>query len=244
MAPDISIVMLCYRTGERIRAFVDKTIKSVTGLIPSWEIILVGNYLENTDDITPEIVKDIASKNQNIKAVTRVKEGMMGWDARTGLEKATGKYICLIDGDEQMPPEDIVRAYKKIKDENLDFVTTYRLSRDDGIMRRINSSLYNLIFSLLFPGIKIRDVNSKPKVFRKEAYDELRLTSNDWFLDAEMVIQAKRLKFKIGEVPTKFYKCPHRKSFVKFHTIFEFIKNLLIAKFRQVFNICQSKLFF
>jgi glycosyltransferase involved in cell wall biosynthesis len=234
MTPDISIVILCYKTGERIRAFVDRTIKSISGQVSSWEIILVGNYVENTDDITPEIVKDIASKNQNIRAVTRIKEGMMGWDARTGLEKATGKYICLIDGDEQMPPEDIIKVYKKITDESLDLVTTYRRIRHDGITRKIVSDVYNLLFNLIFPGANVWDVNSKPKIFKKEAYDKLRLTSDDWFLDAEMVIQAKRLKFKIGEVPTEFYKCPHRRSFVKFDAIFEFIRNLLKARFERI----------
>jgi len=234
MIPDISIVILCYKARERIRAFVDKTIKLIGSSIPSWEIILVGNYVENTDDITPEIVKDIASKNQNIKAVTRVKEGMMGWDARTGLEKATGKYICLIDGDEQMPPEDIIKVYKKITDKNLDLVMTYRCIRHDGVIRKIVSNGYNLLFNLLFPGANVRDVNSKPKIFKKEAYDKMRLTSDDWFLDAEMVIQAKRLKFKIGEVSTEFYKCTHRRSFVKFDAILEFIMNLLKARFKRI----------
>ena len=235
MRAEISVVILCYRAGERIRSFVDKTIKLLNDSIPYWEIILVGNYLKNTDDPTPETVKDISSKNQNIKVVTRVKEGMMGWDARSGLEKCTGKYICLIDGDEQMPPEDIIRVYRKISGEDLDFVKTYRHIRHDGLVRRVVSDIYNLVFVVLFPGINVRDVNSKPKIFKKEAYDKMNLTSDDWFLDAEMVIQANKLGLKIGELPTEFYKCPHRKSFVKFHTIFEFIKNLLITKFRQVF---------
>ncbi len=102
MVNEISVVILCYRAGERIRDFVNRAVKLLDNSIPSWEIVLVGNYSENTEDITPEIVKDIASKNDKIKAVTRVKEGMMGWDARSGLEKAIGKYICIIDGDEQV----------------------------------------------------------------------------------------------------------------------------------------------
>ena len=231
MKPEISVVILCYRAGEKIRGFVDRAIKLLDSSIPSWEIILVGNYLENTDDNTPGVVKDIALKNKNIKFVAEVKKGMMGWDARSGLEKATGKYICLIDGDEQMPPEDIVKVYKKITDEGLDLVTTYRVIRQDGMARKIISSVYNLVFSLLFPGINVRDVNSKPKIFKKETYDKMHLTSDDWFLDAEIVIQAKKLKFRIGEVSTEFYKCPHRKSFVNINAIFEFIKNLLKAKF-------------
>ena len=234
MGPEISIVILCYKAGERIRHFVDAVVRIIDNSTPSWEIILVGNYLNDTNDVTPEIVKDISSKNKNIKIVAQLKEGMMGWDARSGLEKTTGKYICLIDGDEQMPPEDIVRVYKKIKDEHLDLVKTYRIVRHDGVARRFISYAYNFIFNLVFPGAYVRDVNSKPKIFRKEAYDRMRLRSDDWFLDAEMIIQAKKLKFKVGEVPTEFYRNKYRKSFVKFDTIFEFIKNILIARFKGV----------
>ena len=65
--------------------------------IPSWEIILVGNYVDEALDRTPDIVKQIARGKDNIKAVTLPKEGMMGWDARSGLMEASGKYICLIE---------------------------------------------------------------------------------------------------------------------------------------------------
>lgn len=231
MNAEISVVILCYRAGERIRDFVDRVISLVSNSVPAWEIVLVGNYVKGSDDNTPDIIKDIASKNKNIKIVAMEKAGMMGWDARTGLEKAAGKYVCLIDGDEQMPPEDILRVYEKIKEEGLDLVKTYRVVRYDGIARRFISASYNMIFNMLFPGAYVKDVNSKPKIFRKQAYDRLALRSDDWFLDAEMIIQAKKLKLKIGEVPTEFYKNKYRKSFVRFDTIFEFIKNLIRAKF-------------
>ena len=111
MSAELSVVILCYRAGERTYGFVDKIMKLLNRFVPSWEIVLVANYFENTDDKTPEIAKDIASKNKNIKVIAMPKEGMMGWDARTGLNAAEGQYICLIDGDEQMPYRDIVRVY-------------------------------------------------------------------------------------------------------------------------------------
>lgn len=233
MEIEISIVILCYKAGERIRGFVDKVIKLISDITPSWEIILVANYTEGTNDATPAIVKDISLKNENIKAIARIKEGMMGWDARSGLEKAAGKYICLIDGDEQMPAEDIIKVYKKITAEGLDFVTTYRRVRCDGMARKFISDVYNLIFNMLFPGAGIRDVNSKPKIFTQDAYHKMNLTSDDWFLDAEMIIQCRRLKLKVGEIPTTFYKCKYRRSYVNFYAIFEFINNLYVAKIKE-----------
>jgi len=236
MDTEISVVILCYRAGQRVYNFVDRVIRLLESSAPSWEVVLVGNYLENSNDETPYIVKKIPSMRKNVKAVVLPKQGMMGWDARSGLREAAGRFICLIDGDEQMPPEDIIRVYKKIKEENLDFVKTYRVKRNDNIMRRITSCVYNFIFRVLFPRIGLNDINSKPKIFTKEAYGRLHLISDDWFLDAEMVIQARKAKFKMGEVPTEFFRCEYRKSFVKFQTIFEFIKNLFFARTREYFK--------
>jgi len=235
MYPEISVVILCYKAGQRTYNFVDRIVRLLNRSIPSWEIILVGNYFENSNDETPNVVKDIASKNKNIKAMAIPKQGMMGWDARNGLAMATGNYICIIDGDEQMSYRDIVRVYRKIKKEDLDFVKTYRAKRFDGTIRIIVSFIYNIIFILLFPGIKASDVNSKPKIIKKEILHKMNLTSNDWFFDAEMMIQVRRLKLKIGLIPAKFYKCNYRNSFVKFSAIFEFIKNLLYARFKEFF---------
>ena len=94
---EISVVILCYGAGRRIYNFVNRTVKLLDRFITSWEIVLVGNYNEGMDDETPGIVKEIASKNEKIKAVVMPKQGRMGWDARSGLKAATGKYICLID---------------------------------------------------------------------------------------------------------------------------------------------------
>ena len=230
MNPEISVVILCYGAGQRAYDFVRRAVKLLDLFTPSWEIVLVANYFEGSGDDTPEIVKDISSKDERIKCVARPKEGMMGWDARTGLDEATGKYICLIDGDEQMPPGDIIRVYRKIKRGDLEFVKTYRAIRYDGPVRGTISFVYNVLFSFLFPGIKARDMNSKPKIFTRDAFDRMNLTSDDWFLDAEIMIAVRRLRLKMGQIPTKFYKCNYRNSFVKMGTIFEFLKNLYNAR--------------
>ncbi len=236
MIPEISVVILGYKAGHRIEAFVEKVIKLLDKTVPSWEIVLVGNYWENSSDETPDVVRKIASQRKNIKAVAMPKQGMMGWDAQSGLREASGRLICLIDGDEQMPPEDISRVYEKIKGENLDLVKTFRIKRGDGLFRKINSQAYNFLFRIMFPGIKVKDINSKPKIFTKEAYSKMHLTADDWFFDAEMIIQCRKLKLKVGEIPTEFHKCAYRKSFVKLSAIYEFIKNLLRARIRAFYN--------
>jgi len=234
--PDISIVILCYKTGNTAEEFILKVIHEICKASTNYEIILVGNYLKGDNaDETPEAVREIASSDPRIKAITLEKKGMMGWDARSGLDAATGQTIALIDGDGQMLPEDLLRSYQKLKADNLDMVKTYREKRYDGILRKINSDVYNLLFRSLFPGFRVRDVNSKPKIFTRDFFDQLELTSDDWFFDAEVMIQARRLKCLLGEIPTEFYESKNRKSFIRAKYVLEFLKNLFIARVNEFF---------
>lgn len=234
--PELSVVVLCYRAGNAVRRFVKDLISCLEKEMDSWEIILVGNYLEGTDDITPQVVREIAEGDVRIKTVARVKKGMMGWDVRSGFAEATGDVIALIDGDGQMNDRDIVRAYRALRKHSCDIVKTYRIERHDSPYRFFISKVYNLVFQILFGGLKVRDVNSKPKLITRAAYDKLQLKSNDWFVDAEIMIQARRFKFKIFEVPCIFYDLKGRRSFVRIPAILEFIKNLIVARIKEFFE--------
>ena len=190
----------------------------------------MGNYIEGSDDETPQVVKKLAEGSNNIRTVIRPKQGLMGWDMRMGLDAARGTYIGVIDGDGQFPPESIIACLLKCELEELDMAKTYRVIRDDGLYRRLISAVYNGIFRVLF-GFKVRDINSKPKIIRRDKYELLHLESDDWFADAEIIIRARELGLKIGETPVHFKSNDNRGSFVKPKAILEFSSNLLKYRF-------------
>ena len=230
IAPHFSLVVLCYRSGRNIIPFVERLQRTLSRCDFSWELVLVGNYIEGSDDETPDVIKKIAEGSDNIRTVIRPKRGMMGWDMRMGLDAARGTYIGVIDGDGQFPPESIIACLLKCELEDLDLTKTYRVVRDDGLYRRFISLVYNAVFSLLF-GFIVRDINSKPKIIRRDKYELLHLESNDWFVDAEIVIRARELGLKIGETPVHFSLNDQRGSFVRPKAILEFSSNLLRYRF-------------
>lgn len=234
-SPELSIVILCYQAGHFVKRFIGEVIEVLKqNDILDYELILVANYFAGAKDVTPQIVKEIALNYPQALYVSEAKRGMMGWDMKSGLNRARGRYLMVIDGDEQVLAGDIVRVYRKIKEENLDLVKTYRVKREDGWGRKLLTWHYNLLFKILFPGLADRDINAKPKIFSRAAYEKLNLISDDWFIDAEIMIQARRLKFKIGEIPTIFCSLgDKRKSFVRFSAIVEFLKNLLIFRLKE-----------
>jgi glycosyltransferase involved in cell wall biosynthesis len=230
--PYFSLVVLCYRSGQDIIPFVERLQRALSRCNFSWELVLVGNYIAGTDDKTPEVVTELAQRSPNIRTVIRPKQGMMGWDMRMGLDAARGTYIGVIDGDGQFPPESIIACLLKAELEGLDLTKTYRVLRDDGLYRRLVSFVYNGIFKLLF-GFKVRDINSKPKIIRRDKYELLNLTSDDWFADAEIIIRANEMGLKIGETPVHFVANDARGSFVKPTAILEFTSNLLKYRFKR-----------
>ena len=103
---------MCYRSGNYAEVYLDRVLKQLKlNQIENFEIILVGNYIEGQNDITPTIVKDLAEKNKQVNCLALPKEGWLGWDVRKGIQASKGEFIALIDGDGQMPAKDIIRVY-------------------------------------------------------------------------------------------------------------------------------------
>lgn len=232
-APELSVVVLCYRAGYYIHDFVAQLEQELVEANLDFELILVANYdVSGTHDNTPQIVTEIAQNKPRFKIVSQAKQGRMGWDMRSGLEAATGQHIAVIDGDGQMPVSDVVKVYRMLLAGNYDLVKTYRAKRYDGLYRSALSQVYNVLFKLLYlPSYPLHDINSKPKVMTRKAYQQFHLVSSDWFTDAEIMIEALRNKHKIGELSTIFYENERRKTLVGFDTVVEFIYNLFYYRF-------------
>ncbi|MBL4847352.1 MAG: glycosyltransferase family 2 protein [Planctomycetes bacterium] len=232
--PEFSLVILCYRSEERARTFVEQTISVLEEAgLTDYELILVGNYLEGVVDRTPAIVQQLAREHARVRCLTEVKQGWMGWDMRSGLRLARGKFIGVIDGDGQMPVADFPRLYKLMQSGDYDFVKTYRVTRGDSLNRKLLSSIFNKCFRLLFPGLNARDINSKPKIMTRAFYDRLALESDKWFIDAEIMIEARHHKLRIGELPTEFLGLTGRRSFVGWRAILEFVLELPRYRLRE-----------
>jgi len=224
---DLSVVVLCYHSGKTILPFFNKLEILLKDAKIDYEIILVANDFAHSKDQTIHIVKELAEGKPRVKPVCKIKEGMMGWDMMQGMHASIGKYICVIDGDGQFPIDSVLQVYNKIKKGNADLVKTFREKRHDGVYRAIISVVYNFLFSLLFPGMETKDINSKPKIFTREAYSKMKLQSTDWFIDAEIMIQARALNLSIEKIPVVFSANESRKSFVRIGAIAEFIFNLI-----------------
>jgi glycosyltransferase involved in cell wall biosynthesis len=235
MRPKLSVVVLCYRSGSAARAFAARIEKTLLDAgIDDYQLVLVGNYVAGIGDTTPDVVRELAAGDSRIVCSAVEKQGMMGWDLRSGLALATGEHLAVIDGDGQVLVEDLVRVYRLLREQGLDLAKVYRRQRGDGLKRKLFSLVLNGLFHVLFPGLQVRDINAKPKILTRAAFERLTLQSTDWFIDAEILIQARRLGFRIGETETEFLGLTGRRSFIRVAAVFEFLRNLWRYRIREL----------
>jgi glycosyltransferase involved in cell wall biosynthesis len=225
--PSLTAIVLCYRAEESIRHVIDPLYKHLQESGVPFELVLVSNYERDREDRTPAIVRDFAAEHENVRTVIEPKAGAMGWDMRSGLDAATGDCLVVIDGDSQNPVEDVLRMYQEMLRTGADVMKGRRIARFDGPYRRVVSGGYNALFVALFRTRGLWDINGKPKGMTRAAYEQLNLSSDDWFIDAEIILAARRAGLRIVEMPVIFNRNEERASFVKPGAILEFLRNMV-----------------
>ncbi|MBI4970703.1 MAG: glycosyltransferase family 2 protein [Candidatus Omnitrophica bacterium] len=220
----LSVAIPFYNEEEN----VDRVIRGIVRVfndaaLEDYEILAVNN---GSWDKTGEILTDLNANNPRIRIVHVMKNKGLGWGILQGLAQARGEYLCIQCGDGQTEPDEIIRVFETLKKYQLDLCKVRRVVRGDGPFRAFISWVFNALSTIMF-SVKTDDVNGLPKVMTRKAYEDLSLRSSDWFIDAEIMIKAARLRLKQGEVETEFLKREGGSSNVNWKTVMEFIKNMI-----------------
>jgi cellulose synthase/poly-beta-1,6-N-acetylglucosamine synthase-like glycosyltransferase len=226
--PELSVIVLCYQANEAIHRVINPLYHQLEASGVAYELVLVANQWCDRPDPTGTVVEAFARDHD-----TEEKQGAMGWDMRSGLAAAAGDYLVVIDGDAQNPVDDALKMYRRMRATGVDVMKGRRIARFDGPYRRVLSAVYNLLFTLLFGTRGIWDVNGKPKGLTRAAYEVLELESDDWFIDAEIVLSARRHGLAVAELPVVFHRNEDRDSFVRPTAILEFLRNMARQRFRR-----------
>jgi len=225
--PELSAVVLGYQAAEGLVPILDEIYTELESASVSFEVVVVANYHAGQVDATPAVAESFAREHPDVRVVARPKEGGMGWDMRTGMDAARGRVIVVVDGDGQYAARDVVRAYRELVESGADIAKGRRISRADGLYRRAITTVYNVAFLLLFPMRRVWDINGKPKAITGAAWRRLETRSTDWFLDAEIVLAARKAGLRIVDFPVVYTKGAPRPSFVRPGAILEFAIHLL-----------------
>jgi glycosyltransferase involved in cell wall biosynthesis len=226
MAPELSVILLCYRAEEHARDVFQPLYEELERDGLPYELILVANHWSD-DDRTPAVAAELARERETVRVVARRKHGAMGWDMRSGLQAAEGSYLVVIDGDGQVPMRYALEAYRTLRKTGAAVAKGRRFVREDGSVRSLTSLGFNLAFRLLFGTRGLWDINGRPKGLTRDAYERLALATDDWFTDAEMLLKAREQRLPVAEFPVRFLRNEVRGSFVGLGTVWEFVRNMV-----------------
>lgn len=109
----VSIVLPIYN----VENYLDRCISSVVDqTYKNLEIILVD---DGSPDSCPEKCEDWAKKDERIKVIHKENAGL-GYARNTGIENASGEYICFFDSDDYIATDTIEKTYESVKKNNAD----------------------------------------------------------------------------------------------------------------------------
>ena len=116
--------MPCFNEDESVGIFLEEIQKTLKDY--NFEVIYVN---DGSSDNTLKYIKELASKNSNVKYISFSRNFGKESAIFAGLKYASGDYICLMDADLQHPPKLIPEMLEAVLDEGYDVAAARRVSR-------------------------------------------------------------------------------------------------------------------
>ena len=187
----ISVFFPCYNEQENVGRTVEKALEVMQKLNADFEVIIVD---DGSSDGTGQIADEIADREGRVKVVHH--EGNLGYGAalQSGFKAATKELVFYTDGDGQFDMNEMPPLLALM--EQYDIVSCYRLNRRDSIIRKINGWCWTRLVCLMF-GLKIRDIDCAFKLYKREIFDKIELSSTGALIDAEILARAARKGYRI-----------------------------------------------
>ena len=226
--PDVSFVIPCYNEEALIGYTIPRLMGAFQQAGHDLEIVAVEN---GSTDRTGEILAAMSAENPRI--VVEKIEVNRGYGAGilAGLERASAPWVGMIPADGQVDAEDVVRLYDAVVQTDGHVLGKVRRRfRMDGFRRKVVSIVYNVLFRMLWPKLRSLDINGSPKLLPRPALDAMRLRSEGWLLDPEIMIKAHYMGMDVLEVSVFSRMRGNGVSNVRPMTVVEFLTYL--ARFR------------
>lgn len=233
---ELSVFFPCYNEEKNISQTVSKSISILDKIAKKWEIIIVNDgSKDKTKDIALELQKKYFDK---IKIITHNPNRGYGAALKSGFYNSKYQWIVFTDSDGQFDFSEINKFIDKQKQTKADMVIGFYINRKVPFYRIWGSYLWQLAVFILF-GLKVKDIDCAFKLINKRVIDTIpRLEAERGpFISSELLIKAKKLKFKIVEIGvTHFSRQEGEATGAKLNVIIAGFKDLLGLFFKINFN--------
>ncbi|MEN9504181.1 MAG: hypothetical protein RI958_107 [Actinomycetota bacterium] len=189
-----------HRTVDAAREVADELLAA--GSISDYEIIIVDDC---STDRTGALADALAAADRHIRVVHHPVNRKLGGSIKSGFAAATGDLVLYTDADLPFDMSELHKAVRLMRYYEADIVSAYRFDRvGEGSSRAIYTFFYNVLIRRLF-GVRLRDINFAFKLCRREIFDDISLKSEGSFIDAELIIRAKRLGYHVIQFGVDYF---------------------------------------
>lgn len=171
-------------------------------------------FVDDRSTDSTKVKLNLLKKKYPITVLT--KKGLPGkaYSILEASKVVRSKYIAMIDGDLQYPPEALPAMFSLIKKHGV--VVANRIKNKTPILRRAGSLVNVLVFERILNGFTV-DTQSGLKVFRKEIIDQIgEKDVSKWTIDMPLLRTARDLGFTIGSVDIVFSERKNGQSKINF----------------------------
>ncbi len=203
----LSVIIPTYNEEANIRRTGDAAIAWLRNRGMGWELLLVD---DGSTDGTLAIERELAEGEPRVRVLPCSPNRGKGAVVREGMLAAKGGIRLFLDADYSTPVDELDKLLPHLEG-GCDVAIGTRRSRDAQIEgkppahRHILGEFY-VAFARRLLGSRVGDFNCGFKAFRAGVAGRLfRLSRrNDWSFDAEVLVLAERLGFRIVEVPVRW----------------------------------------
>ena len=168
-------------------------------------------YVSNDSEFLIKIDSDnITTDFSNIKLLQHKKNLGKGAAVKTALKNISGDYIVIFDADLEYDPIDPINMFNLIQKGKMgEVIFGSRYSSDlphrhryilNSFVNRLNTFIFNIFFDSA-----ISDIHCGLKIFSKNVYEKINLTSNDFSFELDLGSQISKAGFDISEVGVRYY---------------------------------------
>ncbi len=193
----ISIIVPCYNEEKTINQIISKLLK----LEINKEIIVIDDC--SSDDS----LKKLEIFGNKIKILINKKNKGKGYCVRRGFKLAVNKIVVIQDGDLEYNPDDIVKLYNAMCNNNVKIVYGTRAHKKNKstkgyLINKIANDFLSLLTSI-FIKQKITDAHTCYKMFKTSLIKGIEFESNGFEICPELNIRLG-LNHKILELPISY----------------------------------------
>ncbi len=202
-----SIVIPAYNEESRIAATLDKVLGHIAQQHWQAEIVVVN---DGSRDGTADTVRRYAAQHSAVRLVENPGNRGKGYSVRHGMLEARGDVLLFTDADLSSPIYEAPKLFAAISSgADVAIGSRWLQSRlqteRQPLYRQLFGRIFNLLLRLIL-GLRFKDTQCGFKAFTRRAAEEIfsRQQIERWGFDPELLFLAKKLGFKVAEVPVEW----------------------------------------